>query len=238
MCFSCDDVAVLADVDERVLALRRRHRDAVLANRINVAERWGQPCHAFNVHLEPSTTARDGLGRVQDALSAEPSLLRCPSSALHVSVAWLLAVHVDYVESKAAIWTRHGEEWTAQLASIARRHQPFELRYRWLVVTDTAVIAVATPVDPVRRLRDDIAARLSLPDQTVNTAEIVHTTLFRFRDALSDPSALIEAAEAIDLDLPTPVQHLTVSEELVFPSLVTSTKAQLTMPGAGDVWRG
>lgn len=215
---------------EQVIALRQDYRALVGSNQVTVAHRWGQPCHAFNVHIELCRRARDGLAAVQDTLAAiEPNLLRCPWSSLHVSVAWLLAVHVDYAESKAAIWARDGAQWVNELAAIAREHDPFKLRYRWLVATDTAVIAIADPVEPVGRLREQIGARLELPEQTRNTAQIVHTTLFRYRSPLADPASLIQAAETVDLDASITVHDLTVSEELVVPSLATAEQARLPL---------
>ena len=170
----------MSDSAEQVIALRRRHRGVVASNRVTLAHEWGRACHAFNVHVEPSHDARGGLAAVQDILAAiEPNLLRCPTTSLHVSVAWLLAVHVDYAESKAAIWGRRGAQWVSELATIASGHDPFELHYRWLVVTDTAVIAVAELVEPVRRPRQEMLVRFALPDQARDTAQIAHTTLVR-----------------------------------------------------------
>jgi hypothetical protein len=222
-------------VPHDVAQLRGRHRERVIGNLVKPAERWQQRCHAYNVHIEPCAAAREDLGLVQDALlSVEPGLVRCPPATLHISVAWLLAVHVTYDDSKHSLWDQHGQTWTSQLAVIAAEHSPFQLRYRWLVVTDTAVIALADPVQPVRRLRDDIAARLRLPAQIFNSAAIVHSTLFRFRSSLVSPNTLLESAEAIELDSPTTVGELTISEELVFPSLLTSTKARLPLRGAAN----
>lgn len=222
----------MVPVPRQVARLRQHHRDQLAENRVTAASRWQQSCHAYNVHIEPSPSARDGLAQVQDALvPVEANLLRCPARALHISVAWLLAVHVEYDEPKESIWKRHGRGWVEELATIAGEHAPFELRYRWLVVTDTAIIAVAEPTGPVRRLRDDIVARLVLPEQTKNRAELVHTTLFRFRAALSDAHGLMKAADSVEFDVATTAEDLTVSEELVFPSLVTSTKARLSLGG-------
>lgn len=213
-----------------VNGIRRQFREAVAADQVKVADRWGKPCHAFNVHIEPSAAARAGLGRLQDILEeVGPSMLRCPESALHVSVAWLLAVHVDYGEPKQAIWLRHGDEWVAELGQIATEHEPFDLDYRWLVATDSAVIAVAEPITPVRGIRADIAARLSLPELTKNSAAIVHTTLFRFGSPLSQPERLLSVAESLHFSVPFRVEQLIVSEELTFPSLHTSTKALLAL---------
>ena len=215
---------------ERVVELRQKHQPAVLANLVNNATLWGRPCHAFNVHIEPSAAARRGLADIQDALLAvEPTLRRCPGPTLHISVAWLLAVHVEYAESKASIWDRHGERWTEDLTSIARRHKPFDLRYRWPAVTDTAVVAIAAPIEPVRRLREDIDAHLDLPQQTNNAVDLVHTTLFRFRSTLSNPAGLIHAADDMNFEVPTTVRRLIISEELSFPSLATATQAKIPL---------
>jgi hypothetical protein len=224
----------MADLDYQ--AIRRRDRDKVMSNRVTPARLWNQACHAYNVHLEPTEEARRGLSRAQAALAAvEPNLLVCPPVTLHISVAWLLAVHVGYGEPKSVLWQRHGEEWTAELARIAGGLAPFTLRYRLLVTTESAVIAVAAPADPVQSLRCAIRRRLSLPGQTKNTARLVHTTLFRYRSTLADPARLLSAVDATGIDVPTAVDQLTVSEELVYPSLVTSTKARLTLRGTGGV---
>jgi hypothetical protein len=72
-------------------------------------------------------------------------------------------VQVDYPEPKAAIWATHGARWTTELATIAQQHQTFELRYRKFAVTDSAVIALAAPIEPVRHLRAAIGRGLTLP---------------------------------------------------------------------------
>jgi hypothetical protein len=226
------DTSTMADPDYQAV----RHRDwgKVMGNRVTPARLWNKACHAYNVHLEPTREARDGLSRAQAALAAvDPGLLVCPPDTLHISVAWLLAVHVDYEEPKSVLWQRHGEEWTRELARIVAGLAPFTLRYRWLVATESAVIAVAEPAEPVQRLRDAIRGALVLPGQTNNTARLVHSTLFRYRSALADPARLLAAVDATGIDLPTAVDQLTVSEELVYPSLVTSEMARLPLRGTG-----
>ena len=164
-------------------------------------------------------------------VAPEPTLLLCAADTLHLSVAWLLAVHLEYGESKQAIWARHGVKWCAQLAHIAAEHVPFRLRFQWLVVTDTSVIAIATPYEPVQQLRRAIRASLVLPPQTTNNADIVHITVARYRSPLADPARLLAQAHATQLDAPNDANALVVCEELVFPSLVTSERARLKLSG-------
>jgi hypothetical protein len=219
-------------VPSKITALRRTFAQDVIANRVRPSQDWNKGCHAYNVHIEPEESARVQFTEVQAALGAvEPDLLICPADTLHVSVAWLLAVHADYGEPKQAIWARHGKQWCAQLAHIAAEHRSFVLSFRWLVVTDTSVIVLATPTEPVQQLRAAIRARLVLPPQTKNDADIVHITLARYRSPLADPAGLLAKAHATLLNAPSTASALVVSEEQVFPSLATTVQARLTLSG-------
>jgi hypothetical protein len=93
------------------------------------------------------------------------------------------------------------------------------------------VIAIATPTEPVQQLRAAIAASLSLPPKTKNHADIVHITVARYRSRLANPAGLLEQARTTSLDAPSLVNALVVSEELVFPSLVTKVRARLKLGG-------
>ena len=193
------------DVPDKIAELRRRFAQDVIGNRVRPSRDWNKDCGEYNVHIEPDDSARDQLTAAQAGLvAAEPTLLICPAGTLHLSVAWLLAVHVDFGEPKQEIWARHGAEWCAQLAVIAAQHGPFELRFRWLVVTDTSVIAVAAPTEPVQQLRAAITASLFLPPQTKNNADIVHITVARYRSPLANPAGLLAQAHATPLERAKP----------------------------------
>ena len=88
------------------------------------------------------------------------------------------------------------------------------------------MIAVATPTEPVQELRRAIRASLVLPPQTQNNADIVHITVARYRSPLADPAGLLAQAHATTLDAPSAADALVVSEELVFPSLVTNVRVK------------
>jgi hypothetical protein len=94
------------------------------------------------------------------------------------------------------------------------------------------VIATATPTEPVQQLRRAITASLFLPTQTKNNADIVHITVARYRSPLANnPAGLLAQAHATPLDAPSLADALVVSEELLFPSLVTNVRARLKLGG-------
>jgi hypothetical protein len=153
----------------------------------------------------------------------------CPSKTLHVSLAWLVAVHASYRVEKDSLWKRHAEEWMAQLRRIAAQSTPFRITYEHVVATDSAVIALAQPSEPVNRMRQMIRERLRLPAETRNEADLVHTTLFRYRGALCDPEKLLAILEDTRADATAAVEELVVTKELVYPSLEAEVLGRLPL---------
>jgi hypothetical protein len=216
--------------ERQAAELEGTHRDRVAANRIRSDTWWGKPCRAYNLHILPAASTRRALTRVQAELARiEPGLLVVPAAALHISVAWLLAVHADYDTAKDDLWATHGGEWSRQLATLAAEHSPFRLRYEQVVATDSAIIALASPTSPVNGLRRQVADRIALPPQTRNTAELVHTTLCRYHRPLTDPNRLLSAVTEAKVQASTVVSELVISQEHVYPSLETTLLARLPL---------
>ena len=212
------------------MELREAHREKVARNEVRISPLWAQPCLAYNVQIELDPRAKSSLGEIQRSLKqAEPNLLVCPLETLHVSVAWLLAVHASYPVPKDSLWERQGEEWTAELTRIAAQRTGFRIIYEHVVATDSAVIALARPSEPVNRIRGMIRERLRLPPETRNEADLVHTTLFRYRGALSDPEKLLAMLEDTGADATAEVDELIISRESVYPSLETEVLARLPL---------
>ena len=215
---------------QRATNLREAHRQKVARNEVKPSALWARSCRAYNVQIELDPRSAASLGRTQQALKrAEPNLLACPRHTLHVSVAWLLAVHASYPVSKDSLWEQHGEEWTTELARIAARSAGFRITYEQVVATDSAVIALAEPTGPVNRIRGMIRDRLRLPPQTRNEADLVHTTLFRYHGPLSDPERFLAALEDTSVGAAAGVDELVVSKELVYPSLEAEVLARLPL---------
>jgi hypothetical protein len=121
----------LRSSDERRAAEpREAHRGKVARNEVGVSPLWAQPCRGYNVQIELDPRARTSLGKIQQSIKqAEPNLLECPERTLHVSLAWLLAVHASYPVAKGSLWERYGGEWMAQLRHIAAQSTGFRITY-------------------------------------------------------------------------------------------------------------
>jgi hypothetical protein len=215
---------------QQVMKLREAHREKVARSEVRVSPLWAQSCRAYNVHIELDPRTKASLEKTQQVLKrAEPTLLKCPQQSLHVSIAWLLAVHTSYPVPKDSLWERHAEEWTTELNRIAGQSKVFRITYEHLVATDTAVIALAEPTEPVNRIRRMIRERLRLPSETRNEADLVHTTLFRYRGPLSDPENFLAMLEDTSAEAATKVHELVISKELVYPSLEAEVLARLPL---------
>jgi len=218
-----------ADV-QRAMKRREAHREKVARNEVRVSPLWAHSCRAYNVHIELDPRTKASLEKTQQVLKrAEPTLLMCPQQSLHVSIAWLLAVHVSYPVPKDSLWERHGEEWTTELNRIAGQSKGLRITYERLVATDSAVIALAEPTEPVNRIRTKIRERLRLPSETRNEADLVHTTLFRYRGPLYDPEKFLAMLEDTSAEAATEVHELVITKELVYPSLEAEVLARLQL---------
>jgi len=157
--------------EQRATELRDAHWEKVARNEVRASPLWTRPCRGYNVQIELDPHTKASLGRTQQTIKqVEPNLVACPQKTLHVSIAWLLAVHASYPVAKDLLWERHAEGWTAELTHIAARSAGFRIAYERVVATDSAVIALGRPTEPVNRIRGMIRERLRLPAETRNDA--------------------------------------------------------------------
>ncbi len=181
----------LARMRHPAAGLQRQHAPAVLANQLLLADRWGEPCRAYNVCVRPGPAGVAALAALQEsALRLEPSLLRVPERALHANLAWLLPVHQEFDRPKDELWQQHGPQWTAALADAAGRTSSFRLCCRRLAATSSAIITVADEPNQLSALRRELIPCLRLPG-SASAGDLAHITLFRYARALHDPASVL-----------------------------------------------
>ena len=198
--------------------IQARHASAVLAGDLKLCTNWGAPGVGYLLLFRPDAAASAALAEVQEqVLALEPALLRQPEAQLHTSVAWLLPVGREFSEPKDDLWAEHGESWLKITGAITDGMPPMRLRYRRLVVTDAAIIAVAEEPTPVGGFRRELTAALGLPwPISYSSVEVVHTTLFRYRQPLSDPAGLLRRVEEMPVAIETEVSELLMVRESMY----------------------
>jgi hypothetical protein len=200
--------------------LQDQHADRILANQLRTEPRWDRPCRAFNLQIRPPAQVTGALSAAQDVIgAAEPALLRVTRHALHSMAAWLIPVELE--ESAAAkerLWQQHRGHWDEAIAAGLASQRAFRLRYTEVVATDSAVIALAWPAEPVNRLRRALAGRPGMPPR-LSSGDLVHCTLFRYRAPLADPAALLERIAGLDVATEFTVREFVLLRETVFPSI-------------------
>jgi hypothetical protein len=200
-------------------AAQRWHASSVLANRLLLAEGWGQPFLAYNVFVLADPPGAAALAAVQDQIALmEPSLLRLPEAALHTTAAFLLPGFPEFGRPKDELWHQHGALWLAQLADLAAGTPAFTLSFRRLLVTDAAIVAVADEPNELSALRRRLLTLMEVPGNSRGYG-LVHSTLFRYSGPLRDPAALLEWAASAEVHADFSVSELVVAREHTFPFL-------------------
>ena len=215
----------------RAIALQDQHRARLLANEPQFEHRWDLPCRAFNLCARIDMLALRGLSGVQESiLGAEPSLLRVPTHAMHISVAWLVPVHLELpIPQKDALWEEHGPLWQASIAGELMSLGRFTLRYQDVVATDSAIIALAWPPDEVNTLREKLRRSLGLTS-ALSSGDLVHTTLFRYAKPFNDPAALLTLMASLEISIEVRVTEFLLVRETIFPALKQDIISRFPLP--------
>jgi hypothetical protein len=199
-------------------AIRARDATAVLANDLQLDHRWGKPCLAYNVFVEPDPAGREDLAAIQDqVIKREPALLRLPRECLHITAVNLLGLYDEFDRPKDELWRERGRAWLAELTRLAAETEPIRLDYRRVVATRTAVIAIAAEPNGLTSFRTAARSALDVPGRLANSHEIVHSTLFRYAQPLRDPAGLLAWLTSTEFLARLTVSELVVAREHLYP---------------------
>jgi hypothetical protein len=213
--------------------IQARHAPAVLANRVQLADRWGQPDLGYVLLFRPDPASTAELAAIQQGLlELEPSLYCQPAAQLHTSVAWLLAVARDFDQPKDEIWQEHGPDWLKAIGAVTDLTAPIRIRWQRLVATDAAIVSVAAEPTPFAEVRRQLVGELDLSwPITYSELGVVHSSLMRYRQPLTDPAGLLARLSSLPIDVETEVTELLMVREIVYPTLDYQVLARLPLRG-------
>jgi len=206
------------------IELREKFEQDILENRVVPDALWNKKCEGYNIQvLLKDLQGIDQFAECQNNIwvGESENLYQCPISSLHISIAWIVAVQQNYSRDRNQIWMECKTVVLDQLKDLAINFRRFRVRYTGLVATDTAVIAVGEDDGTIAKIREEIARNVDIPPETTNGSNIIHTTLFRYRNNLSNPSEFLRKVNKFPLDVSFDIDHLAVEQELVYPSIVS-----------------
>ena len=116
----------------------------------------------------------------------------------------------------------------AILEGILGATESFRLRFRHLVATDSAIIAVAEEPNHLSALRRQLMPALSVPG-SLSAGELVHMTVFRYARPLRNPPRLLRRLTG-GLHVNIDVCEVLVIRERIFPSLDYEVLRRISLP--------
>lgn len=234
LCASAGSVKMCSDHADLQEMFRRR----VSITGFATESLWNQRCSAYNLQALLDESSKRALRELQQRFAPWLSrLFVIPEEAMHISLIWLLNVRTEYPRPKHEIWCGRRDEWLSTIAKVAERMPPLRLAFTQMVITESAILAVAQPADLVNELRRSLVAELDLPSETKNVADLVHCTLFRFSSADLSFEALTDAAGHARIHIPFRIREIAVTEERRFPSLDSEVIQRIPL-GEGIADRG
>jgi hypothetical protein len=199
--------------------------ERVLADR-----RWGTPCLAYNVQLDPSPDAVRALTQIQPQVAAlcPMPLHLIPAECLHVSVYAIAPFHWASPD-KEAYWRKIAPSCLAELRDACGRRGPSTLCFTALRVTPHAVIATARDdAGLVGTLRGRLRG-VADPEVPTPAYDLVHTTLARFAADGALDGETLGSITSLTVRVSFEVAAVRIVRECLYPSLVLEPVATIAI---------
>jgi len=207
--------------------------ELVKQNKLVFDELWLRKCLAVNIQYGFDSVTRGKLNELQSIILQKTgeSLLVCPPESLHISIAFILNVKDNRYIDKENTWNEIREECFVKLENIACEQHAISISFNKLVATDSAVIVVAPDSGEINELRRRIKQIEPIGKWARNNAEIVHTTLFRYKEKLKAPQIFQEKLTGCVVNIPLVIKRYDVIKELRYPSIETEVLGSFAFKG-------
>jgi hypothetical protein len=216
---------------QQIHPLQYQFEQQVKSGNVAPETSWGKKVNAYNIHIRFSEHEQLQLERLQAKIEASTSeaLLKIPREAIHISALWIVAALVDYGAPRDYVWKTNSNECLKIFNSIVPTLPAFTVYFSHLVITPSAVILVGQDDGQMASLRQTLKSSLPLPHQTNNNQEIIHTTLFRFKEKLKEPLKFWDLVHEQMLKVSTRVQELEIRREVTYPSLESELVCKIAL---------
>jgi 2'-5' RNA ligase len=212
--------------------IEEHNKAKFLRNEIEIDAMWGQPIWGVTLQIDLGEKVKDVLCQYQDELAElEPdNLLLLPRQYQHLSFNQVVFWGGDYELSRTETWESVSGEFLNAFKKQHMVHQSFKVTFSKLVATTGGIIWCSFDKnDELEKLREMFLERLPFPKETTKFNHIIHTTVARYKNKLSNPARVLDYLESKTEAVEMSVQGITLLNELMFPSIKTISLAEVSL---------
>lgn len=217
-------------MNQRLLNLYRNiektNKEKFINNQIEIDTTWGKPVWGVTLQVDLSEQVRDRVCAYQKELRTleDDNVLLLPREFQHVSVNQVIFWDDNYALGNENTWNNVSSQFIEVFSSLHKKYESFNITFSKVIATTSGIVWCATDEhDELENLRNNFFQLLPFPSETTKKNHIIHTTIARFQNKLSNPNKVWEWAEYKKDYVIMKVNNIVLRKELVFPSIKTET---------------
>lgn len=212
--------------------IEEQNKEKMLNNEIEIDITWGKDIWGVTLQIDLDEKVRDQLIKYQEELSLlEPNnLLLLPRQYQHISFNQVVFWGGEYIKGRQETWESISTDFLSKLQKLNKRYNVFEITFSKLVVTTGGIIWCGyDKEDELENLRKEFLNKLPFPNETTKLNHIIHTTVARYKNKLSNPQRVLDFVQGHKEKVTMKVEKIILRKELVFPSIKTEDIASLNL---------
>lgn len=213
-------------------AMQAENKEKFLQNNIALSHDWNKPIWGITLQIELGQAIKALISKYQMELNElEPNnLLLIPSSAQHISFNQVVFWDGEYARGREKTWEGIQGSFLAEFQKLDHVFPEFDVTFSGLVATTSAIVWCGyDKTDEFEHLREEFLQRLPFPSETKTKNHIIHTTVVRYKNKLSNPEAVFRYLSTKQDSATMRVKKIVLKRELVFPSLQTETISEIEL---------
>lgn len=214
--------------------IRASNHEAYLNNDVVIDKKWAKPIWGITLQIDLADEVKDKIENYQHDLNRlEPgNFYLLPREYQHISFNQVVFWDGDYAKGPRATWQGIETDFIKRFEELDNKYKCFEITFSHLIPTKEGIIWCANDThDTMEVLRNEFQIKLPFPPETTKLNHIVHTTVVRHKNTLTNPRAVIdyslEHTEAVSME----VKKIILKKELVFPSIKMETISEISLVG-------
>lgn len=205
-------------------AMQAENKEKFLKNNLVLSHDWNKPIWGITLQIDLDEDVKAFISECQKELAElEPdNLLLIPSSAQHISFNQVVFWDGEYAQGREKTWEGIQNSFLTEFQKLNHVFSEFDITFSGLVATTSGIILCGyDEEDELEHCREEFLKRLPFPSETKKLNHIIHTTVVRYKNNLSNPGAVFQYLSTKQDSVTMRVKQIVLKKELIFPSLQT-----------------